>query len=108
MTKEEMWSAGKALLESSGMAKSQCGAYIGKLVKDYGDELVSNAIQSAIANRPADPRGYLKAVCIGKQRKSGVKTVAGVEQFAGKPVVTDGAGRPIEATPIDYEAEGIL
>jgi uncharacterized protein YdaU (DUF1376 family) len=68
MTKDELWAAGKSLLEQSGMPAKQCGYFVGKLVKDYGAEIVVQAVRVAVLERPADPPSFLKAAC---QRSSG-------------------------------------
>lgn len=67
MTKDELWTAGKSLL-SAVMPKAQCGSFVGKLVKDYGDAVVVEAVRAAVVTRPADPIEYLKATC---QRAAG-------------------------------------
>lgn len=64
LTKDELWKAGKSLLEQSGMPKAQCGSFVGKLVKDYGNGTVVEAVRAAVIERPADPAQYLKAVCM--------------------------------------------
>ncbi|KGC14535.1 hypothetical protein DM48_336 [Burkholderia gladioli] len=63
MTKDELWSAGKSLLEQSGMPAKQCGTFVGKLVKDYDAETVMDAVRRAVLERPADPASFLKATC---------------------------------------------
>jgi hypothetical protein len=63
MTKDELWSAGKSLLMQAGTPKDQCGSFVGKLVKDYGDKIVIDAVRTAVVERPADPASFLKAVC---------------------------------------------
>jgi hypothetical protein len=68
MNKDELWSAGKSLLQQSGMPKEQCGTFVGKLVKDYDPQIVVDAVRAAVVERPADPVSYLKATC---QRMSG-------------------------------------
>lgn len=68
MTKDELWSAGKSLLMQAGMPKEQCGSFVGKLVKDYTDKIVIDAVRTAVVERPADPASFLKALC---QRISG-------------------------------------
>lgn len=52
------------------MPPRQCGTFVGKLVKDYGDEIVVEAVRSTVVARPADPAEYLKACCMhaAKQR----------------------------------------
>lgn len=70
MTKDELWKAGKSLLSQSGLPPAQCGSFVGKLVKDYGDQIVVEAVRAAVTARPADPVEYLKATCMhaAKQR----------------------------------------
>lgn len=64
MTKDELWRAGKSLLSQAGMPQAQCGSFVGKLVKDYGDLVVVDAVRAAVVARPADPAEYLKAACM--------------------------------------------
>lgn len=63
MTKVEIWHAGKAMLEAQQMPKAQCGSFIGKLCKDYGDPIVLEAVRAAAVTQPADVAEYLKATC---------------------------------------------
>lgn len=63
-TKAELWAAGKSLLSQSGMPSAQCGSFVGKLVKDYGDEIVIGAVRAAVVEQPADPAEWLKATCM--------------------------------------------
>jgi hypothetical protein len=63
MTKTELWASGKSLLQQAGMPAAQCGSFVGKLVNDYGDDIVIEAVRSTVVNRPADPASYLKAIC---------------------------------------------
>ena len=64
MTRDELWTAGKSLLEQAGLPAKQCGSFVGKLVKDYGDLIVVDAVRAAVVARPADPVEYLKATCM--------------------------------------------
>lgn len=64
LTKKELWTAGKSLLAEQGMAPAQCGSFVGKLVKDYGDQIVVEAVRTAVVARPADAAEYLKATCM--------------------------------------------
>jgi hypothetical protein len=50
------------------LPKAQCGSFVGKLVKDYGEAVVVEAVRSAVTAQPADPVEYLKACC---QRSAG-------------------------------------
>ncbi|MGO4151397.1 hypothetical protein AB4061_00175 [Cupriavidus sp. YAF13] len=63
LTKMEIWHAGKAMLEAQKMPKAQCGSFIGKLCKDYGDAIVLEAVRAAAVTQPADVAEYLKATC---------------------------------------------
>ena len=64
MTKDELWKAGKSLLSQSGLPAAQCGSFVGKLVKDYGEMIVVDAVRTAVVERPANPVEYLKAACM--------------------------------------------
>ena len=64
MTKDELWKVGKSLLQNAGIPKAQCGSFVGKLVKDYGDAIVIEAVRATVVTRPADPAEYLKAICM--------------------------------------------
>jgi hypothetical protein len=77
LTKDELWSAGKSLLTQSGMPAKQCGSFVGKLVKDYTDAVVIDAVRAAVVARPADPAEYLKASCM---RMAGQRAPANKQQ----------------------------
>lgn len=64
LPKDELWKAGKSLLNQAGMPQAQCGSFVGRLVKDYGDAVVVDAVRAAVVARPADPAEYLKASCM--------------------------------------------
>jgi hypothetical protein len=70
LTKAELWTAGKSLLEAQGMPAKQCGTFVGKLVKDFGDEVVVDAVRTAVVERPADAASFLKATC---QQRAGIR-----------------------------------
>lgn len=81
LPKDELWKAGKSLLTQAGMPKAQCGTFVGKLVKDYGEGVVVEAVRAAVVARPADPAQYMKAACmraVGK--RSGGGPTAGTQQ----------------------------
>lgn len=63
LTRAELWAAGKSLLSEQGMPVKQCGTFVGKLVKDYGEVVVVEAVRTAVVMRPADAASYLKATC---------------------------------------------
>lgn len=64
LTKAELWASGKSLLLNAGMPKAQCGSFVGKLVSDYGEQIVVEAVRSTVVTQPADPAEYLKATCM--------------------------------------------
>lgn len=61
--KRELYEAGKSLLQRRGMPKPQCGAYITKLSKDYGQAVALEAVRSGVAAQPLDAAEYLRATC---------------------------------------------
>lgn len=70
--KAELWAAGKSLLAEQGMPERQCGSFVGKLVKDYGDTVVVESVRAAVVARPADAAEYIKAAClhaVGKRKQ---------------------------------------
>ena len=93
LTKDELWKAGKSLLSQAGLPLAQCGSFVGKLVKDYGDLIVVDAVRAAVTTRPADPVEYLKATCMhaAKQRPP-VNRQQALEQ-RGQSVVDEWAGQ---------------
>lgn len=93
LTKDELWSAGKSLL-SAVMPEKQCGSFVGKLVKDYGDQIVVDAVRAAVVTRPADPIEYLKATC---------QRAAGQRQPVNKQEALEQRNRQIAA---EWAAEG--
>jgi hypothetical protein len=64
VTKAELWSVGKSLLAEQNMPPAQCGSFVGKLVKDYGEAIVVEAVRTTCVARPADAAEYLKATCM--------------------------------------------
>nr|WP_249182468.1 YdaU family protein [Burkholderia ambifaria] len=80
MTKDELWAAGKSLLTQAGLPAAQCGSFVGKLVKDYGDKIAIEAVRTAVVERPADAVSFLKATC---------QTLAGQRGRRGAPAQAD-------------------
>ena len=83
LTKEELWKAGKSLLAEAGMPIAQCGSFVGKLVKDYNDSIVIDAVRAAVTTTPADPKEYLKATC---QRLAGERKANGTADWTRNAV----------------------
>ena len=63
LEKRELFDAGKSLLAEQGMPKAQTGSFIGKLAKDYGQEVALSAVRSAVVARPLAAAEYLMATC---------------------------------------------
>ncbi|MCE3262637.1 MAG: hypothetical protein K0R43_1716 [Pseudoduganella sp.] len=90
LTKQELWAAGKSLLLQAGMPAAQCGSFVGKLVKDYTDTIVVEAVRSAVVQQPADPASFLKATCqrLAGERRAGASddkfSVAGNDYSASR------------------------
>jgi uncharacterized protein YdaU (DUF1376 family) len=74
LTKAELWKAGKSLLQTQGMPLDQCGSFVGKLVKDYGDAIVLDAVRTTVVERPADAATFLVGVCKHAAGKRGPKS----------------------------------
>jgi hypothetical protein len=99
LTKSELWRAGKSLLLEGGMPKDQCGSFVGKLVKDYGDELVIDAVRSAVVAQPADAATYLKATCM---------RLKGERKDAPPPATVLATGLKAEAATQQYLADHVM
>lgn len=61
--KQEIWDAGRSILQAARMPAKQVGTFLGKLVQDHGSALVLDAVRAAVKEQPADPAEYLKACC---------------------------------------------
>lgn len=64
LTKAELWAAGKSLLSEQGMPAAQCGSFVGKLVKDYGEAIVVEAVRATVVKGPPDAKEFLKGCCL--------------------------------------------
>ena len=62
-SKAELWRESIVVLTAGGCPDSLCRSFMGKLVKDYGEPTVREAVTAAISAQPADAREYLKATC---------------------------------------------
>ena len=71
LTRTELWRAGKSLLRDQDMPEAQCGTFVGKLVKDYGEAIVVEAVRSAVVQRPADAATWLVGACKAAKGRSG-------------------------------------
>jgi uncharacterized protein YdaU (DUF1376 family) len=62
--KSELWAAARSLLQAQGLPAAQCGSFVGKLVKQHGNDVVLNAVRAAVAAQPQEAREYLTATCL--------------------------------------------
>lgn len=69
--KVEAWHAAKSLLKTQGMPIAQCGTFIGKLAKDYGEEVVYEVIRKAVVEQPAEAVAWMKAACMASKKEGG-------------------------------------
>ncbi|MFM9928189.1 hypothetical protein VLK31_34825 [Variovorax sp. H27-G14] len=111
LPKDELWKAGKSLLNQAGMPAAQCGSFVGKLVKDYGDVVVVDAVRAAVVARPADPAEYLKAACMrGAGQRGAAEPAWRAEQrvrtHQAAPGVAAGAA-PADQFFIDMEVRNV-
>jgi hypothetical protein len=97
MTKDELWAAGKSLLAQQGLPAAQCGSFVGKLVKDYGPEIVHAAVLAAVVERPADAVSFLKASCMARKGEGGKTLIPWHATDAG--VTAKGAELGLTARP---------
>ncbi len=64
MGKDDLWAAGKALLEEAGLPARQCGSFVGRLAREHGRDVAMEAVRAAVLERPADPISYLQGTCL--------------------------------------------
>ncbi|WP_295541037.1 hypothetical protein [uncultured Pseudacidovorax sp.] len=74
------WLGAKSLLNAHGMPQAQTGAFIAKLTREHGDDIVLDVLESAAVERPADPAAWITAEC---KRAKGQPTKARVAAHAG-------------------------
>jgi len=106
--REKLWAAGKTMLQEAGMPLKECANFVGRLAKDHGRDIATQALQAALIERPADPISYLKAAC---QRFSGERVSAppwyasekGVLQKAGTLGLTAHPGESLNEFKVRIE-----
>lgn len=84
--KAALWRESVVVLKAGGCPESLCRSFMGKLVKDYTETAVREAVTAAISAQPADAREYLKATCqrLKGERKDPItvpSTDTGSDQF---------------------------
>lgn len=69
--KQEIWTTGRALLVGQGVEKDEAGAFLGRLVKEYGEKKVLEVIRIAKQDPKADLKSWLPAACQERSGKQG-------------------------------------
>jgi hypothetical protein len=98
LTRTELWRAGKSLLAERGMHKDQCGTFVGKLVKDHGEDVVIAVVREAVVQRPADAATWLVAACRDRKRGGRTAPMSGAEQLAQSAAKADRIRASMTAT----------
>ncbi|WP_228124775.1 hypothetical protein [Glaciimonas soli] len=98
-TKQELWRCAKSLLAQGGMPEAQCGSFVGKLVGDYGTDIVLDAVRTAVVEQPADPASFLKAVC---QRLSGERKTVSPWWSSEELILAKAAEMGLQARPGEH------
>ena len=77
---DQIWGLGVELFSQAKIKEKQARTLIGKLCKDYGQEVAREALLTAIKARPANPYPYMEAVCKNKNRKPPIGKQAAIEE----------------------------
>lgn len=108
LTKAELWAAGKSLLLEQKMPAAQCGTFVGKLVKDYDEAIVVDAVRAAVLEQPADAASWLKAACqarAGQRKRNGAPpTQAELDAINEEATRLVLGGKPTANMPHSQEA----
>jgi uncharacterized protein YdaU (DUF1376 family) len=59
LTKDEVWSIGRAMLAKQGAGPKTAGSYLGHLIKNHGEGQVLDALRAAAVEQPAELKGWL-------------------------------------------------
>jgi Protein of unknown function (DUF1376) len=71
--KDEIWKTGKAILIGQGDSRESAGSFLGKLCKDFGQNLVVDAVRDCAKTAPAEAKAWLVARCQERRATSGNK-----------------------------------
>lgn len=104
MAKAELWRAAVSVLEQGGCPPSQCRTFMGKLVTDYGFEIVKDAVAAGVAHQPADAREYLKATCMRLKGERGADHGKPITVPSNDAAKTQALLASREMTPAEAEA----
>lgn len=83
----DIWKLGVGKLMATGTAESDARMFLGKLRRDYGDDILSDAITKLLAQNPVDPKAYLVGVLQGRSKTKPSKvdhSIASAERVAAK------------------------
>lgn len=62
----DIWTLGVGKLMATGMDQPSARSFLGKQRKDFGDDVLSEAITKMLARNPVDPKAYLVGVLQGR------------------------------------------
>lgn len=102
-TKDELWAASVSLLVASNVPEKQCRSFVGGLVKQYGNQIVVEAVRAAVVERPADAVAFLKAACMARKQEGGKSLIPWHATDAG--VTTKGDEVGLHALPGESMAQ---
>lgn len=69
LTRDTIWTTGVQMLVRAGVKEAQARPYLGKLVKEYGEDAVGAAIGVAALKNPVDPKAFIVATLQQRARK---------------------------------------
>ena len=106
---EFIWTEGVRLLCAKGEKEKPARSFLGKQIKDHGEEVTAKAIRSAIQAGTGDPKSYITKACDGP----GLKRHATQEEIASERVRifreenfwTASYGDPPDDPASEYHAE---
>lgn len=61
--KSDAWAGAKSLLNAHGMPLAQTGAFLGKLAREHGDDVLVDVMEAAVAERPGQPEAWIVGAC---------------------------------------------
>lgn len=104
--KADLWrTAVEVLLAGGCNTEATCRTFMGKLVTDYGFDVVQKAVASAVTAQPADAREYLKATCqrLKGERKDPVTVPSKAAEETAQALAAERA-RPVTKPPPEVAA----
>lgn len=69
-TQKTIWSVGINWMISCGVSEAGARPFLGQMAKEYGQDLVLEALRSVVHHSPADPKSYLRGTLRNKKAES--------------------------------------